>query len=231
MAKSRLIEASVADLIGIQEEDNVLFLGLHPDDIAMFYSEAIRKARSLRGKAHLLTVTDGENSPNGDLDLVTGGGRRSEAEAEARIFKVPPSRQHYLGMPDIPYYYDEKRRAELTDRFKEKIALIMPKVIFTPGAFGVDDHPAHCAGHETMIDARDVVSPETVIWGRAMEEDSELILPVDRYYKLLAIAQHTSQFPTEEGEDGVDRFTDFANRQLSPYIINGHLDIEAYARY
>jgi LmbE family N-acetylglucosaminyl deacetylase len=231
MTKSRLIEASAADLIDIDKDDDVLFLGLHPDDIAMFYSEAIRKVRSLRGTVHLLTVTDGENSPNGDPGFVTSRGRRHEAVAEARLFRVPVSRQYYLGMPDIKYYYDKAKRAELTEKFIEKISLIMPKVIFSPGEFGVDDHPAHCAGHETMIDARDTAAPEAIIWGRAMEEDSQLILPVDRDHKLLAIAQHESQFPTEIGDDGELRFTDFSNQQLNTYEINGHLDIEAYARY
>lgn len=221
---TELLEASLADIArvtGIETGDTVVAFGLHPDDLGMFHTGAIDAAVALGAVVHVITVTNGEQSTKGDPAFVAANKRLTEAQAEAAVLlgeHDEATQEHYLHMPDIAYYYDKRARVQLRDRFKDTLAAIMPKVIFGPGFFGGDGHPAHAAGHETMIEARDALGSLAVVWGLTAPEDATLFVPVNSYRKHLALAQSKSQFPNTIDADGTIRFEPEALDDLvSPY--------------
>lgn len=229
----QLAERQTSSPLSILPGETVLGVAAHPDDFSVFHSGMAAEVQRLGGVVKVAYVSDGNNSTKGNQEFVKGGGRRVEAIAESLVMGVTLESIIFLNMPDAEYTHPVDQEA-LSNRFIRLLRRLRPAAIFTPGEHGVDMHPGHIAVHRSMVDARDRYvnngGSSASLWGLNVNGSGELVIPVNKEAKQLAIAQNLSQFPNVITDKGV-RFSNFALQQLSYYALNGLMQVETYDRY
>jgi LmbE family N-acetylglucosaminyl deacetylase len=202
--------------LGISATDTVLVVHAHPDDESVACGTLIRQLTQDDITVHAVIATDGKKSTKGDSNFVASGQRRHEAEAAYKILGVPLERQHYFGLPDGELSQNKDKLLKLFIALMQQYGIT---TIITPGADGFDGHPDHIAVHETAYAAKALLQKPMIIWALHANDTGTAVIPVDTAQKLIAIAEHHSQFPTHRAADGTIILAEAtaADFAMSPY--------------
>lgn len=125
----------------IDEFDNYLFIGPHPDDIEIGAGATIAKLVAKGKHVSFLICTDGrfgDGSSNGITGEALADLRRRESVEAASVLGV--SDVHFLNLTDGAGY----SREELLQKLAEKITEIQPDIVFAPDPMSRSEaHPDH----------------------------------------------------------------------------------------